>query len=554
MPALVHRSGPQRGQRVTFDRNLLIGRGPLSDLQVKDGSVSHRHALITVSEGKCFLSDLQSGNGTFCNGQRVGTPQLLAAGDEIRVGATVFEFATGSDVAATGWGTSKVRIDELDAPIASGSIVISLAGLHARSKKTSAFDEVARLQRRLDFFHEVGRSLVRTLDETELIADLLEKTMKVLPQADRAFVVLYDAETGQFSPCAARTRGGRATEIAASRTLLEEAVRRKEAVASIDAGAESDFKDAASIHLLSLRAVACVPLMVETRVLGVLQLDNHQQASGFTEADLDLLAGIAGPIALAIEHARVHRRMVDRELLEHDLALARRIQQSFLPAKLPEPAGWQVAVEYSPAQAVGGDLYDFIQLPDGRLGIALGDVSGKGVSGALFMARLTSALRAAAARSPYPTDVLEELNELLTGESADGMFITLAYGTLDLATGRLELASAGHLPPLLRHADGRCGEVRIKSSSPLGVMRPLNAPTFGWELQKGSVVVLMSDGLTEAMSPSGEQLETRRVLDALRVASGPPAAVLESILRSARAHVTGRGFDDDLTVLCLGRD
>lgn len=553
MPSLLYRSGEKRGQSFPFDRNVLIGRGPLSDLQVKDAAVSHRHALLTVSSGRCFLSDLQSGNGTYWNGQRIQAPQLLAEGDELRVGSTTFEFVAGAEKSAK-WGTSKVRIADLDAPIPSGSVVISLSGLHARSKRTSAIDEMTRLKRRLEFFHEVGRSLVRTLDETELVAELLEKTMAVLPQADRAFVVLYDAESGQFSPCAARTRSGRATEIAASRTLLEEAVRRKEAVASIDAGADSAYEGAASIHLLSLRAVACVPLMVEERVLGVLQLDNHQQASGFTDADLDLLAGIAGPIALAIEHARVHRRMVDRELLEHDLALARKIQQSFLPTRLPDTPGWQVAIEYSPAQAVGGDLYDFMRLPDGRLGIAIGDVSGKGVSGALFMARLTSALRTAAARSPYPTDVLEELNELLVDEATEGMFVTLAYATLDLATGRLEMASAGHPPPILRHPDGRAGEVRIQTSSPLGVQRPLQAPTFGWELQRGGVVLLATDGLIEAMTPSGEQFEPRRVVDAVRATKGGPPAVLEAVLEAARKHVATRGFDDDLTVLCLGRD
>lgn len=553
MPSLVFRSGARRGEKVPIERNVLIGRGPLSDLQVKDAAVSHRHALVTVSGGKCYLSDLESGNGTFLNGRRVGEPQLLAAGDEVRIGSTVLEYAAGGDQRPS-LGTSKVRIAELDGPVASGSVVISLAGLQAKSRKTSAMDEVVRLKRRLDFFHEVGRSLARTLDETELIADLLEKTMNVLPQADRAFVVLYRAETGEFLPCAARNRSGRLTEIPASKTLLEEAVRRREAVASIDAGAEAGFKDAASIHLLSLRAVACVPLLIEDRVLGVLQLDNVQRASGFTEADLDLLAGIAGPIALAIEHARIHRRMVDRELLEHDLELARKIQQSFLPSKPPEPPGWHLAVEYSPAQAVGGDLYDFIALPDGRLGIALGDVSGKGISGALFMARLTSALRTAAARSPYPTDVLEELNELLAPESTEGMFVTLAYGTLDFASGRFEMASAGHPPPLLRHADGRCGEVRIKASSPLGVVRPLKAPTFGWEISEGTVIVMMSDGLTEAMSPAGVQFEARRVIEALKAATGPPAAVLEAILHAARDHVAARGFDDDLTVLCVGRE
>src|SRR5690606_4664675 len=153
--------------------------------------------------------------------------------------------------------------------------------------------------------------------------------------------------------------------------------------------------------------------------------------------------------------SRLHREMVDRQVLEHDLALARRIQKSFLPARPPQVPGWRIVAEYSPAHQVGGDLYDFIPLPDGRICLAIGDVSGKGVSGALLMARLTSALRAAVVGDPRPSAVLAELNQLVAGESDEGMVVTFAYGVLDPVNGRIQLANAGHPAPPVRALDGQ---------------------------------------------------------------------------------------------------
>lgn len=553
MPILVHRTGPQRGQRFIFERNVLLGRGPLADLEVSDPAVSRRHALITISAGRCFLSDLESGNGTFLNSRRVSAPESLSDGDEVRVGASRFEFLSGTEARKEDVTASRIAFREGDARAGSKSRVLTLAGLRTQAGRQFA-QEVAQLQRRLDFFHLVGRTLARNLDEPSMVAELLEKVMEVVPQADRAFVVLYDEETKAFTPCAARTRSGVSAEIPASRTLLEEVVRKREALVSIDAGKEDELRAAQSVHLLNLRAVACVPLTVEDRVLGVLQLDNGQHQRGFAEADLDLLAGIAGPIALALEHARYHRQLVERELLEHDLALARRIQESFLPDRAPDLPGWKIAIEYSPAHAVGGDLYDLAVLGDGRLVVAIGDVSGKGVSGALLMARLTSALRASAMRQPHPGTVLEELNDLIRSESDTGMFATVAFGVLDPATGRMELANAGHLRPILRHKDGRTGEVRIATGTALGVKKPLAAETFQWTLQPGDLLLFCTDGLTEAATPAGERFDTPRLVDLLKRAEPDPKSALDSILRAARAFVAERGFDDDLTAVCLGRD
>ncbi len=554
MPLLVHQTGPSRGQRFFFDRDALLGRGPLADLELDDPAASRRHALITLRDGRCFLSDLESGNGTYLNGRRLTTPEALTDGDQLRLGSTVFEFHERGDRGRDERSVSRVSIleSDLEDP-GSKSVILPLAGLRSHGATRFA-EEVSRVQRRLDFFHEVGRALARNLDESSLLAELLTRAMAVLPQADRAFIVRYDPETKEFKPLAARTRAGAEPDIQASRTLLEEVVRKREALVSIDAAGDSDFGAAKSVHLLNLRAVACVPLLVEDQLLGVLQVDNVQQGESFGEADLDLLAGIAGPIALALEHARLHRALLERELLEHDLALARRIQQSFLPERPPRPAGWKVAVEYSPAQAVGGDLYDFVDLGEGRLAVAIGDVSGKGVSGALLMARLTSALRAAAARNPQPGQVVEELNDLIRNEGGDGMFVTLAFGVIDLASGRVEMANAGHLLPLVRHPDGRCGEIQLPAGAALGVRSPLAAPTYTWTLVPGDLLVLTTDGLTEAATPGGERYETERVIEVLRRSGSDPATALEALLKSARGFVAGRGFDDDLTVVCIGRD
>ena len=554
MPLLFAQSGPKRGQRFFFERNTLLGRGPLADLEVEDPAVSRRHALITIQDGRCFLSDLGSGNGTYLNGDRIAAPAALADGDQVRVGSTSFQFRSGDERSGDRGTSSRVSLRGKEIGPASKSVVMPLAQLHSHAHASGASsEEIARLERRLDFFHQAGRVLARSLDEAALASELLARAMDVLPQADRAFVVLYDETSGAFRPLAGRTRSGGTAEIPASRTLLEEVARTREALVSIDASGEAGFEAAKSLRLLALRAVACVPLAVEERLLGVLQVDNVQAGRGFGGDDLDLLVGIAGPIALALEHARTHRKLVERELLEHDLALAQKIQASFLPARLPEAAGWRFAVEYSPALAVGGDLYDLAPLGDGRLAFAIGDVSGKGVSGALLMARLTSVLRAAAARTPDPSAVIEELNQLIRTEADQGMFVTLAFGVLDPGSGRIEMANAGHPRPIVRRTDGRAAELPVPAGAALGVKKSAAAPTFAWTLEPGELVVLYTDGLTEAATPAGARFESERVTEIVRRNGPDPKKTLDALLKAARAFVAERGFDDDLTVLCMAR-
>jgi len=551
MPILIHLSAPRQGQRFVFSRSVILGRGQQCDVVLPEASVSRRHAQISVADERCFLVDLGSGNGTFLNGEHLAEPTPLVSGDEVRVGTAVLEFRLADSPRLDGTRSRTITIRDAARDSGPLPLVIPLANLQLTGPPA---DELERMRRKLEFFRQAGVVLTRTLNERELFDALLEKAMAVLPQAGRAFILRRDPESGELASIGARTRSGAVEEIPASRTLIDAVIRRREPLASVDVGAEAGFEVANSVRHLNLRAVACLPLLVEDRLVGVMQVDNTEERRGFSADDLDLLSGIAGPIALAMEHSRLHEKLVERDILEHDLALARRLQRSFLPQTPPQVPGYGLAVEYSPAAEVGGDFYDFFPLASGRIGLAIGDVSGKGVSGALLMARLTSVLRAAAARSEHPASVLEELNDLVFAENDEGMFVTANFAVLDPESGRLEIANAGHLLPIVRHRDGRAGELKLQPGSALGVSRPLLAPAASWTMSPGDLMLFATDGLTEAANHQLQRFGNARIIETLRrLASDDPSQAINGLLTAARSFVGDHGFDDDLTLLCLTR-
>lgn len=286
MPILIHQSAPRKGERYSFTRSVVLGRGLQCDLVLTDSSVSRRHAQISVSDGRCFLADLASGNGTFLNGKPLAEPAPLVGGDEVRVGSVLFEFRDGELPKLDGTRSHVISIRESARSSGPIPVVIPLAELH---RVGPPVDEVERLRRKLDFFRQAGVVLTQTLNERELFDALLEKAMAVLPQAGRAFILRREPESGELTSIGARTRSGAVEEIPASRTLFDAVIRRREPLVSVDVGAEAEFQVANSVRHLNLRAVACLPLMVEDRLVGVLQVDNTEERRGFSADDLDLL-------------------------------------------------------------------------------------------------------------------------------------------------------------------------------------------------------------------------------------------------------------------------
>jgi serine phosphatase RsbU (regulator of sigma subunit) len=277
------------------------------------------------------------------------------------------------------------------------------------------------------------------------------------------------------------------------------------------------------------------------------------------EASRPLLNEIAGALAankVDVEHYEVGEMVVqdirERERVEQELQVARRIQQASLPKEVPTPEGWQISPFYRPAREVGGDFYDFLKLPKGRLGIVVGDATGKGVPAALVMSSARSMLRAVAQASDSPGDVLRRVNDPMVTDIPPNMFVTCFYAILDPYSASLSYANAGHDLPYLRRRGGDAEELMARGM-PLGLM-----PGMGYEekeiiLEPSDSALFYSDGLVEAHDPEGEMFGFPR-LRALVAERGGERSLEEALLEELYSFV-GEGWEqeDDITLLTLRR-
>jgi PAS domain S-box-containing protein len=248
--------------------------------------------------------------------------------------------------------------------------------------------------------------------------------------------------------------------------------------------------------------------------------------------------------------ARQQQEAQERERIEQELRVARLIQQTLLPRSLPELEGHQIAVYYQPAREVGGDFYDFLRLPNGRLGLIVGDVSGKGVPAAIVMA-ITRTLVRAAYHLGSPGEILEHVNDDLFPDIPPNMFVTCLAALLDSRTGRLQYANAGHDPPYVRHASG-VSKLRA-TGMPLGLMPGMSYEQKEITLQPGESILLYSDGLVEAHSPQREMFGFPRMQG--HVSAHPEGATLIDSLLAELERFTGEDWEqeDDITLLTLQR-
>src|SRR5215210_7727337 len=251
---------------------------------------------------------------------------------------------------------------------------------------------------------------------------------------------------------------------------------------------------------------------------------------------------------------RMEQERIERERVEQELRVARSIQQASLPKEVPQLEGWQISPFYQPAREVGGDFYDFFDLSDGRVGVAVGDATGKGMPAALAVSATSSMLRAVAQalNSSTPGEALSRINETLLARIPSNMFVTCFYGILDPKSGHLSYANAGHDLPYVRHGDGDAEELRARGM-PLGLM-----PGMGYEerevsLREGNCILFYSDGLVEAHDPNGEMFGFPR-LRALIAEHGEEKSLEETLLEQLYSFV-GEGWEqeDDITLVTLRR-
>ncbi len=554
MPRLTIESGPRTGEVVSFDRTIVIGRGSTADVVLEDSTVSRKHALLTWANGECVVSDLQTGNGTFVNNHRVTAATLLADGDAVRLGRVSLRYHRGA-AAASAPAPEKVSVALVDAEASAAPIMLTVdAKASASQQLRKAVDPhklAASLNRRLEALNEIAADLGQTFEEDALLARVMERLFELLPQAERGMILLQGTG-GDLVPKIARTRSGETAQIKASRTLIREVISRKQGVLSVDTQGDQRFREAESLVGLQIRTLVCVPVLAYNDVYGVIQIDSSKAIQPFDEADVALVFAIARQLAMAMANARMHTQLLEQELFHRDLVLARKIQQRFLPRRMPDVPGFSFAVEYTPALAVGGDFYDFLELGEGRIGVAIGDVSGKGVSAALYVAKLGSELRFAAVGETDPSVILGKVNAALATDNDEGMFVTVALVSIDPRSRELTVGNAGHLLPLVREADGRVQPLEGPGNSPLGVREDAVFSQKSYVLDGKDVVVLYTDGVTEATSRTNALFGDDRLLESVRAAGGTPAAVRERVVADVRRFLDGEPQNDDITLVAFG--
>jgi serine phosphatase RsbU (regulator of sigma subunit)/anti-sigma regulatory factor (Ser/Thr protein kinase) len=298
------------------------------------------------------------------------------------------------------------------------------------------------------------------------------------------------------------------------------------------------------------------PLVGQGELIGLLNLGSRRSEQEYTSDDRKFLDDLATQAAPAVRVAQlVRQQQIEaqaRERLEQELRVARVVQQTLLPKDLPELAGWKVAAYWQPAQAVSGDFYDFINLPDGNLGVVEADVTGKGVPAALVMASARGILRVAAEQDPTsPGKVLAHVNDLLCPDIPPSMFVTCLYGVLNPHTGRFIFANAGHNLPAKCTVDAVI-ELRA-TGMPLGLLPGMTYDEYEGTLELGESILIYSDGLVEAHNSQGEMFGFPR-LRTMACGLGSGAELIEH-LRSALADFTGPGWEqeDDVTFVTLER-
>jgi serine phosphatase RsbU (regulator of sigma subunit)/anti-sigma regulatory factor (Ser/Thr protein kinase) len=312
--------------------------------------------------------------------------------------------------------------------------------------------------------------------------------------------------------------------------------------------------------LAALRAAdvkVVVPLVSQGELIGVISLGPRMSQQEYSSDDRGLLSNLAVQAAPAVRVAQlVRQQQLEarlRERIAQELRVAQLVQQTLLPHTIPDLAGWRIERYYQPAREVGGDFYDFIQLPEGRLGLVIGDVTDKGVPAALVMATTRSLLRAAAGRLESPGSVLERVNDVLVDEILPNMYVTCLYAILDPTSGQLRFANAGHDLPY-RHHDGGVDELRA-CGMPLGLMAGMAYEEKEITLAAGEGVLFYSDGIVEAHNAEREMFSFGRLQRLLAQApSGGEALV--NILLGELAAFTGHGWEqeDDITMVLLERE
>jgi len=551
MSQLIVTDSKGRSDTVQLSRlRTTIGRSARSDVCIPDAFASRLHAEVRREGDAYWLLDLGSANGTRLNGNHVQTAVPLIHGNEIQIGETRILFE-GDD--RTSRNSSSTLISD-NTQTLDPSTTISLLG---RRNPTADIIDSSLSSRRdlLGLISKVGLTLLSSggLDDTlDQIATLV---FEAIP-AERVVVMLRDEKSDepmQIKVARLRDSDKPIEEVRISRAIMSEVTENGKSVLTSDAQQDPKFASQ-TIMLQGIRSVLAVPLSVDERhVFGIIYADSPTHQVMFASEHLDILTTLASVASIRVENASLLDERLNRERMERELELATEIQHRFQPAGPPVIEGYEFQGISFSCYEIGGDYYDFIPRHDGKMLVALGDVSGKGTAAALLMSSLHAAVHGqVAAKTPLP-QMVTSLNEYLSENTPTNRFVTLFIAELDSSTGDMTFINAGHNPPLVARADGTL-ELLSSGGMPLGLMSFAEYDVGKLHLGSGDALVIYSDGVSEANNLNEDEFGMDRLSHVIKTSRNLSAAGIRDKVESALSDFTGTAApNDDITLVIVKR-
>ncbi len=542
-----------RGKRRTpVLASIIIGRSTDCDITIDDVAASRHHVEVRRAGMGFFWKDLGSTNGTLVN----GSPMLegvLDHGDRIQIGETVLRFEV-EVVAEAGETDESTLFKTL---------------IDADGEALEASPEESKAEEMLRAVYTVMNQIASNYEPCSLVDQILDTSMKAIG-AQRGAILFAGPAREELLPCPVcgkfhvvengRLRHVNREGVRISNTVAHRVLSRGESVLLQDAQSSDDVSAAESIVSLNLRSIMCVPLKGKQGIPGLLYFDTNQPGQMYSREDMLLATAVGNSAGLALENARMCQQIIEKERVDQEIRHAWTIQEGFLVRDWPQDdSRFRVYGETRPAKIVGGDFYDFVRPERNRVGVLIGDVSGKGVPAALTMAQILAEFRLCVRESDSPAKVLAMLNAAMVNRSTFGTFCTICYLTMDLNTGTVRCANAGHHPPVrVSHTDIQ--EFGPASGPPIGV-----TPDAAWTdcetvLEPGETVLLYTDGIVEARGMHTRR-DTARTSDEFgvrnlcRVAQGfsseSPKEMINGVMLSVQEYTAPAAPHDDCTMIAI---
>lgn len=511
------------------NKPVILGRDASCDIPIDDPSTSRRHARISPGENGYVVEDLNSKNGTLVNDAScTNTP--LRSGDRVLMGSVLAVYH--------------------EEPVSTPSVILSDDPSASRATRYAPQEQRLLLsQRRLETLYELSDRLTMLQDRDALLDNAMNTCCEML-QFERGAIGIRRRNQRVLDWPIVRNLRGAEGELTISRTLLNRALEHGERALFTAGQPASDPTVSMVQH--GIRSAMCVPLVHGPNTIGVIYGDRTSTSTSYTTEDIDFFAAIARQISIGLINALLLEDQKQMVALQHDLDLARNIQNGLFPKTLPNTNELRVAALNDPGRRVSGDYYDVIERPDGRVWCFIADVTGEGAPAAIQMANLQAVVRATVDESDDPGKLMARWNDFICRQTHRSRIITCLLALIDPKARTIRIACAGHWPPILadESATQLC-EMEVEAGFPLGVASDTVYPTRVTQLSSTPhLFFTYTDGIIEAWNPQGEAFGMDRLREALLQRGDlNPGALVKHIRKQVSAFAAGAEQSDDITML-----